>query len=100
MPQFAYLYFMTEDPSRVRHLAPLHSTYWRRLRLRHYAGGPFGDRTGGLITFTAEDDERSHRAIPADPFVREHVVSRSWLKRWEPSGSDVEPTPFPDSLRR
>lgn len=51
--RFLYLYFMRDKPDLVRSTAPEHVAHWRRLPLRHYLGEPFGDRSGGLVTFEA-----------------------------------------------
>ena len=48
-----YFYLMSDALDRVRAVAPGHAAYWRDLGLGHYLGGPFADRSGGLITFEA-----------------------------------------------
>ena len=84
MPQrFAYLYFMADEPERVGTTAPLHAAYWRELQQADYAGGPFADRSGGLITFTAADIEEAEAAVRSDPFITEGLITDRWLKRWE-----------------
>ena len=85
-PRFAYFYFMADDPSRVRALAPKHTEHWHELNFREYSGGPFADRTGGLITFIVDEPTEAEAAVAADPFVREHLVDRYWLKRWDQIG--------------
>ena len=82
---FAYFYLMKADPDRVRVVAPRHASYWRDLRLAHYRGGPFEDRTGGLITFDADDAAQAQRAVREDPFVLEGLVEARWLKQWTPA---------------
>ena len=82
--RFAYLYFMKDDPKRVRAAVAGHVSYWQGLRLDGYLGGPFTDRSGGLITFEAEDEERAGRAVSSDPFVAEGLLETYWLKRWAP----------------
>jgi uncharacterized protein YciI len=47
-------------------------------------GGPFADRSGGLITFEAGSLEAAERIIAADPFVREEVLESSVVKQWIP----------------
>ena len=84
MARFAYTYFMTNDPDRVRRLAPQHTEHWHSLDLDGYCGGPFADRKGGLITFVVERTEQAEAAVANDPFVREGLIERSWLKLWEP----------------
>ena len=87
---FAYFYFMKADPDRVRAVAPRHASYWRGLRLAHYVGGPFEDRSGGLITFDAEDATQARRAVREDPFILEGLVEEHWLKKWTLESSDPE----------
>jgi hypothetical protein len=54
-PRFAFFYLMKNEPERVRVAVPRHVSHWRELRLTGYLGGPFEDRTGGLITFETHD---------------------------------------------
>lgn len=54
-----YLYWMKDDPDQVGAIAPRHASYWRELGLREYVGGPFGDRSGGLITFEVDSLEQA-----------------------------------------
>ena len=81
---FAYFYLMKADPDRVRAVAPRHASYWQELQLAHYRGGPFADRSGGLITFDADDTAQAQRAVRADPFALEGLVDAQWLKEWTP----------------
>jgi hypothetical protein len=48
------------------------------------SGGPFADRTGGLITFQADDDQQAQHAVDTDPFVQEGLLKAHWLKQWTP----------------
>jgi uncharacterized protein YciI len=77
-----YLYWMKDDPDRVTSTAPQHASYWHELGLPAYLGGPFGDRSGGLITFGAESLEQAEGIIAADPFVRENLLESSVVKQW------------------
>jgi deazaflavin-dependent oxidoreductase (nitroreductase family) len=79
---YAYFYLMKADPDAVRVVAPRHASYWRELRLSHYVGGPFEDRTGGLITFDAADATEAERAVRGDPFLLQELVEAHWIKRW------------------
>jgi hypothetical protein len=85
---FVYFYFMKADPDRVRVVAPRHASYWRELRLAHYLGGPFADRTGGLITFEAAGTALAQRAVYGDLFILEGLVDAHWLKKWTPESKD------------
>ena len=82
--RFAYFYLMEDDPDRIQATVPRHVAHWRDLGLTGYLGGPFTDRTGGLITFEAQDGDRARRAVDADPFVREGLLEVPWLKQWTP----------------
>ncbi|HYU92137.1 MAG TPA: YciI family protein [Actinomycetota bacterium] len=79
-----YLYWMKNDPDRVRTIAPEHASYWRDLGLPGYLGGPLADRSGGLITFEADSLEQAEGIIAADPFVREELLESSVVKEWMP----------------
>jgi hypothetical protein len=79
-----YLYWMKDDPDRVRTIAPEHASYWRELGLPEYLGGPFDDRSGGLITFEVDSLEQAGGIIAADPFVREELLKSSVVKQWMP----------------
>ena len=82
MTQFAYAYLMKPEPERVRAIAPSHAAYWQQLALRDYRGGPFADRSGGLITFDAESPEHAEELVSADPFLRERLLERHCIKEW------------------
>ena len=73
-PRFAYLYFMKDDPDRVRAMVGRHVAYWQGLGLPGYLGGPF----------EAQDGDRARRAVDADPFVQEGLLEAHWLKQWTP----------------
>ena len=80
--QFAYFYFMKNDPDKIRSVAPLHAAYWKNCRLKEYAGGPFADRSGGLITFQTETIEKAAELMMSDPFVSENLIEQKWIKEW------------------
>ena len=89
MASFAYVYFMVDDPTRIREVAPRHTEHWQSLGLSEYRGGPFADRAGGLITFAVDDPAQADDAVASDPFVREGLIERSWLRAWEPIGLPI-----------
>lgn len=47
-----------------------------------YLGGPFADRSGGLITFEASSPERAEWTTAHDPFARHGLLGRHWRKEW------------------
>ena len=81
--RFAYIYFMTADPNHVAAVVPEHIAYWRELRLPRYLGGPFGDRSGGLISFEAGSRAKAEELVGWDPFVRAGLLDHRWLEEWE-----------------
>ena len=81
--RFSYVYVMADGPDRVRAVAPEHAAYWQGLELPNYLGGPFADRSGGLITFEASSIEEAAQQAANDPFVREGLLASRWLKEWQ-----------------
>jgi hypothetical protein len=79
----SYVYFMRDEPERVREVALQHASYWRGLGLHDYLGGPFADRSGGLITFEAGSGEEALELVANDPFVRAGLLETRWLKEWD-----------------
>lgn len=77
-----YFYLMTKAPDRVRAAAPEHAAYWRELKLDGYLGGPFADRSGGLITFQTDSAAQAQALVANDPFLRERLLERHWVKEW------------------
>lgn len=82
--RFAYFYILKDDPDSLRATAPRHADYWHALGLDDYEGGPFADRSGGLITFRIDDRAQATLVAHADPFQREGLVDAFWLEEWEP----------------
>lgn len=80
--RFLYFYMMRDAPDRVRSAAPEHAAYWREHGLRHYLGGSFADRSGGLITFDVASAAEAERLVADDPFVREDLLEGRWVKEW------------------
>ena len=80
--RFVYLYFMQGQPEQIQATAPRHVAYWKGRRLEGYQGGPFADRSGGLITFIEESMDRATGIVADDPFVLEGVIGDSWIKEW------------------
>jgi uncharacterized protein YciI len=72
----SYVYFMKDDPDASRRSYPEHAAYRRGLALRDYLGGPFADRSGGLISFATDSREEAEHLVAHDPFVREGLVER------------------------
>ena len=80
--RFIYLYFNRNEPDKIRELLPAHVEYWKTADLKEYMGGPFGDRTGGLISFIASDLEEAREIIFRDPFLLKDLIAERWIKEW------------------
>ncbi len=79
---FVYFYFNRNEPEKIRQVVPAHVGYWKTVHLKGYMGGPFGDRTGGLISFIASSLEEALAWISQDPFVLEDLIAEKWIKEW------------------
>jgi uncharacterized protein YciI len=80
--RFLYFYLMRNMPEAIRQVVPQHVQYWQSRDLPNYMGGPFVDRSGGLITFATDSQDEAQRVIADDPFVREQLIEQSWIKEW------------------
>lgn len=80
--RFAFFYFMKKEPEKIRAAVPSHIEYWKGRSLQGYEGGPFADRTGGLITFETESIDKATSIIMNDPFVLQGLVENKWVKEW------------------
>ena len=91
--RFLFFYLMVDTPDRVREAAPLHAAYWQQRAPRGYLGGPFADRSGGLITFEADNPAQAQQLVGEDPFLREGLLSSWWLEHWLAKAADATMSP-------
>jgi hypothetical protein len=82
--RFVYFYLLRPFPRQVQEIVPAHVQYWASLRLAEYRGGPFADRSGGLIEFLSPDLRSATEIVGRDPFAVNRLVEASWLKEWVP----------------
>jgi|WetSurMetagenome_2_1015567.scaffolds.fasta_scaffold1171240_1 uncharacterized protein YciI len=82
MKYIVFFYTMKNDPDLIKELVPEHIKYWKGLDLSGYKGGPFFDRSGGLITFSCDDFEVANKIINDDPFVKGQAISDMQVKNW------------------
>jgi uncharacterized protein YciI len=82
--RIVHYYSMKPEQDRVRVVAPEHAAYWGGLGLPAYFGGPFADRTGGLITFEADSVPKAELMVAGDLFVQEDLLEASVVKEWVP----------------
>ncbi len=82
---FVYFYIMKNEPDRIRETVPSHVEYWSNAAPERYKGGPFADRTGGLIHFDSGTLEEATEIIERDPFLIHDLIERKWIKEWMPA---------------
>jgi uncharacterized protein YciI len=80
--RFVYFYLNRNESEKIRQVVPAHVQYWKTANLKGYMGGPFGDRTGGLISFVASSLEEATVIILQDPFLLEDLIADKWIKAW------------------
>lgn len=84
MKKYVFIYFLEGNIDIIRNSLGQHILYWKNLKLEYYANGPFADKTGGLIIFSADSPEKAGNIVAADPLVRAGAVKQYWLKEWVP----------------
>jgi uncharacterized protein YciI len=84
MRKYIFFYFMKREPEKIQSVVPLHVEYWKSKALDDYKGGPFSDRSGGLITFAAENLDQANEIVANDPFVLNDLLENKWVKEWMP----------------
>jgi uncharacterized protein YciI len=83
MVRIVYFYFMKNVPQQIAATAPEHAAYWHTQGLTDYSGGPFQDRCGGLITFSADSLSHARHLVSEDPFIQANVLEQFWVKVWQ-----------------
>lgn len=78
-----YFYFMKKEPEKIQSIVPLHIEYWKKLKLCKYLGGPFADKSGGLITFEIESVKEAEKIVINDPFIFHDLIEYKWIKEWD-----------------
>ena len=91
--QFVFFYLFKADQKRLVEVVPAHREYWDDVGPTEYTGGPFADRDGGMIIFSAGSLEEAKKTAQGDPFVAEGIIDQMWVKQWEvmpkvPDGSE------------
>lgn len=82
--RFVYFYFNHNEPEKIHEVVPEHVQYWKTVNVKEYLGGPFGDRTGGLISFTAASLQEATDIVSQDPFITYDLIAQKWIKEWIP----------------
>ncbi len=73
---------MKNEPEKIGSVVPEHVAYWKNLNPDAFTGGPFDDRSGGLITFQAQSLDEAANHAGNDPFVLNDLLTDTWIKAW------------------
>jgi len=77
-----FFYFMKPGIANMKSVVEDHKNYWHGVNISAYEGGPFLDKTGGLIRFQAESYDQAMGIINKDPFVINDCLDKKWVKQW------------------
>ena len=84
MRTYIFMYFLVDDVEKIKSTIGPHVNYWRNQEFDDYRGGPFTDKTGGLIIYSSNSYEEANEIINNDPFIKEGTLKEYWLKEWIP----------------
>ena len=84
MSLFAFSYQMRNRPEQIKTSVSGHVTYWKGQTFEYYKGGPYADRSGGMIVFSAPSMTEAQDIIEKDPFMKDGIVESYMLKEWKP----------------
>jgi uncharacterized protein YciI len=86
MTLFVLEYRFPADSERRLAVRPRHRDYLEQLGREGVvlAAGPFGDDSGALIIYSAEDEPALERILADDPYVQEGVFGTRCVREWRP----------------
>lgn len=82
MRTYVFMYILGKDADRVKDCLGQHIRYWKNLELDHFQNGPFADKSGGMIIFSASSTEQAEKTIAQDPLLKKKTIQHYWLKEW------------------
>lgn len=82
MKLFAFMYLLDQDDEKTRQFLGQHVTYWKKGNFGYFRNGPFADKSGGLILFSAADEKRAGETVVNDPLLAGGAIKQYWLKEW------------------
>jgi hypothetical protein len=83
-PRFAHMYFMKDEPDRVRAVVGRHVAHWQEVQLPRLPLWPLPGPDWGTDHVRGRGREQARRAVDTDPFVREGLLEAHWRKQWTP----------------
>jgi len=84
MPYFAAILQYGEDVARRQEIRPSHREYLKSLldSGKLYQAGPFGDDTGAIIVYEADDLAEVEEILTNDPFAQNGVIVGASINEW------------------
>ena len=76
------MYFLSSDMKKIHQSLGAHVNYWRKGNFAYFKNGPFADKSGGLIIFSATDEKQAEKTIAGDPLLQGKAIQQFWLKEW------------------
>lgn len=84
--QYVFFYMMKKDMEKdvneIKKIVQEHIKYWHDNIVENYSGGPFSDRSGGMILFNADSINTAEKLAMNDPFVINDLIKIKWIKEW------------------
>ena len=84
MKLYVFIYFLDEDRAKTLKSLGRHVSYWKGRKFEYFKNGPFADRSGGMIIFSAGGIEAARAIVADDPLLLENAIHQHWLKEWVP----------------
>ncbi len=85
--QYVFFYMMKEDIKKdvneIEEIVEEHVKYRHDSKPENYSGGPFSDRSGGMILFDADSVNTAEKLAMNDPFVLSDLIKIKWIKEWQ-----------------
>lgn len=85
MTLFAAILTYTDDTERIASVRPTHREYLSTLLEdgKLYKSGPFGDDSGSLIIYEADDIATAQEYLANDPFTTNGIIVGAQLREWK-----------------
>ncbi len=79
---FIFFYLNIPDGEKVGEVVPAHVEYWKSRKTENQMEGPFTDKSGGMILFSADSMQDAMKIVADDPFVQNNLLDKQWVKEW------------------
>jgi uncharacterized protein YciI len=80
--RYTYIIFLKHNYDKINQTVPQHTKYWESSGLEDLMGGVFADKTGGIVSFRAENLDQISDIILNDPLNKQNLVENRLIKEW------------------